>query len=138
MPDERVACPSIGEDGGATLGEASVVDEPCPHESLERFRAHLRCDTALRELAVDLRGAPVTMAQEAKRGLDSSRPSPRVPGQLSTGTASSRSTSTTASFGACAGRSRAEITWSSEASAWIRERICWTRSGFSERKLVAF
>ena len=27
---------------------------------------------------------------------------------------------------------------SSGASAWMRARICWTRSGFSERKLVAF
>ena len=70
VPDERVARPSIGENGGATLGEASVVDEPCAHESLERFRAYLRRDTALRELAVDLRGAPVTMAQESKGSLD--------------------------------------------------------------------
>ena len=58
--------------------------------------------------------------------------------QLSTGTASSTSTSATITAGASVGRSRAEMIWSSAASAWICARICCTRSGFSERKLVAF
>lgn len=66
------------------------------------------------------------------------RPRRRVPTQLSTATASSTSTSTIASLADCDGRSRAEMTCSSGASAWIRARICCTRSGFSERKLVAF
>ena len=64
------------------------------------------------------------------------------PGQASAGTSSAIGTSASAeaSIGASVdcGSSRADTTCSGPASAWIRWRIDCTRSGFSERKAVAF
>ena len=58
--------------------------------------------------------------------------------QASTGANSGSSAAGTSAARVPSGRSRAEMTWSSSASSWMRARICWTRSGFSRRKFVAF
>ena len=100
VTDERVARPAIGEALGARLREAAVVDEPGARERRERFDAIVLGDAARLELVVDLRGAAIAMAQRTQRRLDGVAPSRPTSAQLSTGTASSISTSATVSAGA--------------------------------------
>ena len=100
VTDERVARPAIGEPFGARLRKSAIVDESCPHERRERFDSLVLGDASRRELIVDLRGAAIAMAQGTQRRLDGVARPARASAQLSTGTASSISTSATVSAGA--------------------------------------
>src|SRR5581483_11238460 len=132
--DGGVAVAAGGKRLGARGGGALVVDVARRREALDRLRRLGGVDAGPlqggRELGRRVVPPRERLRRELERGLLRHR--------QAAGAGSSSASTGVASRGSLWVRSRAETICPSAACAWIPCRICWTTSGCSSRKAVAF